>query len=229
MNDYKTTLGFLQKGMTKVIFKSMWLIAMLDGIEFLVKWQILRENQQSDMVLSFYTGHIVFLMLLLGGIGVLLSGHQFGGYISILGNRKSCLQGILSYSLLVSCISTLLMRAFTFILTESIGRLSQIPYKSFQNWSLLDELFLSLLSICIGLVMGALFYRLHRRSFILVLCLLAFIGIKMFERYQLSPWYERMNSFSPILAGGIAVPVFICLTVGLLYKAPIKAYAHNWL
>ncbi|ADZ83001.1 hypothetical protein [Cellulosilyticum lentocellum] len=229
MSDYKTTLGFLQKGITKMILKSMWLMVMLDGIEFLVKWQIFKENQQSGVVLSFYTGHIVFLLLVLGGIGVLLSGHQFGGYISILANRKRCLQGIISYSLIVSCIGTLLMRGFTFILTESIGRLSQLPYRSFQSWSLLEDLFLSLLSISVGLLIGALFYRLHRRSFVLGLCVLAFIGIKVFERYQLSPWYERMNGFSPILVGSIAIPVFIGLTVVLLYKAPIKAYAHNWL
>lgn len=63
MSDYKTTLGFLQKGITKMILKSMWLMVMLDGIEFLVKWQIFKENQQSGVVLSFYTGHIVFCYL----------------------------------------------------------------------------------------------------------------------------------------------------------------------
>ncbi len=229
MNDYKTTLEFLQKGMTKVILKSLWLMVMIDGIEFLIKWQIFKENQQSGVVLSFYTGHMIFLMLLLGAIGVILSGHQFGGYISVLANRKRCLQGILSYSLIVSCLGALLMRVFTFILTESIGRLSQIPYRSFQNWSLLDDLFLSLLSISVGLVMGAIFYRLHWRSFILGLCVLAFIGIKLFERYQILPWYDSMNSFSPTLVGSIAIPVLICLTWGLLYRAPIKVYAHNWL
>lgn len=229
MNDYKTTLEFLQKGMTKVILKSMWLVMMIDGIEFLVKWQIFKENQRSGVVLSFYTGHMIFLMLILMAIGFILSGQQFGGYISILANRKRCLQGIISYSLIVSGIGALLVRIYTFILTESIGRLSQLPYRSFQSWSLLDDLFLSLLSISFGLIMGAIFYRLHMRSFVLGICLLAFIGIKAFERYQLSSLSERVNSFSPILVGSIAVPVLICLTVVLLYKAPIKAYAHDWL
>lgn len=215
---------------TKPIFKmSLWLFLLLDGLEFLSKWQLFKEKGTEQVQLSFSFPHQIGLIVFLLICGYSLSGHQFSGYISIYANRKRYLSGLLIYSMLLSIGGAILMWGLTYILNCSIGSIFSMPYSYVHISDLWNMVVINLLCISSGLALGAVYYRLHIRSFILGMCMLAFIGIKCYEKYQMLAWYERIHLFSIGTISLIASPILLVITWLCLLRSPIKAYAHSWL
>ena len=229
MKDYKKTLSLLYSHTKSILKKSLWLFLLLDGIEFLSKWQLLKEKGTEQVQLSFSLPHQIGLIVFLLICGCLLSGHQFPGYISIYANRITYLSGLLIYSMMLSVGGAILMWGLTGILNCSIGSIFSIPYSYLHIGGLWKMVLLNLLCISSGLALGAVYYRLHIRSFILGMCMLAFIGIKCYEKYQMLAWYERIHLFSIGTISLIASPILLVITWVCLQRAPIKAYAHSWL
>lgn len=234
MKRLKRIFSFLNGTCKKEYYKVLGVVVIADCIEIFTKAQLYYYKKREYVTCCLHDNHIIVLLLAVLGLGFLYGSREFDGYIKIAAKRKEYLAGVLIYSGLLSLGSLALNRVITFILSVLAIYILGIPVEIFSAVDIVKEWVIYLWGMNLGVFMGAVFYRMQKRSFWImsfmagyVLLRIAmggyFLGMNM-EEVQQGLW-KIVESFEGI--GLLLVSVFMLGSVLLLRKAPIKTYAHD--
>lgn len=201
---------------------------------FIDVMQILFKVYVMPMGVDLRMGHRVYLCILMCLIGNGHSSNSFNGLISIRGNRKAFLKGcILAMS--AECIVLGIADWGVMNLITFIGSLpKRQSYLDFVYYGVKDigiNIVLYLWAASIGFFIGSIDYRLTKRLFTVFMMVVATIIYKMLtgENAALNEAAGLKNIF---LQDGIwkyagCIIFFIAIGSLVLYKAPIRTYAHG--
>lgn len=179
-------------------------------------------------------GHRAVLLIMMFMIGNSHSSSSFDGLISIRGNRKAFLKGcilaMIANSIVLTIVDVGVMNFITFI--GSFPKRHddlQIVYYDLKDIGINIVLYLGAASS--GFFIGSLDYVLTKNLFVILLMMIAGGFYKTFIGGGLTrAQYAILTEI--FFEGGIwryvwCIPLFIIGGILLLYKAPIKTYAHG--
>lgn len=236
MKELKRIFSFLNDTCKRECYKIFWIIALIDCVEVFIKAQIYYSKKREYVIGCLHDNHVIVFLIAVLIIGFLYGSREFDGYIKIAAKRKEYLRGVFIYSASFSLVLLVLNRIFTLMLSALVIYIVGIPMEFYSNVDLLKEWLIYLWGMHLGFLIGAIFYRMQKRtfwgmSFIVGYVLLRialggyFLGMDM-EDMQQNIWNLAEN-FERI--GFLLVLVFMSGSGFLLRKAPIKTYAHDML
>lgn len=200
----------------------------IDFLQILFRGYLISEG------IDLRIGHRVCLCIVMLIVGNGHSSSSFNGLISIRGNRKAFLKGcilaMIANSLVLGIVDVGVMNLIT-----SIGSWPKrhdwlhVVYYNLKDIGINSMLYLWATSI--GFLIGSLDYVLMKNSFSILLMLIIGVFYKTFIGGGLSQAHDSICK-EIFLQDGIGryawcIPFFIIGGILLLYKAPIKAYAHR--
>ena len=236
MQRLNRIFSFLNDTCKKEYYKILWIIVIADCIEIFIKAQIYYSKKREYVICCLHDNHIIVVLFAILGLGFLYGSREFDGYIKIAAKRKEYLRGVLIYSGLLSLGSVALNRIITLIFSALAINILRIPVAIFSSIDILKEWVIYLCGMNLGFFIGAIFYRMQKRTFWVMSFMIGyvllriamggyFLGMNM-EEVQQSIW-KIGEHFGGI--GLLLVSVFMLGSVLLLRKAPIKTYAHDGL
>ena len=236
MKELIRTFSFLNNTCKKGYYKILWIVLIVDGIEIFTRAQIYYSKKREYITCCLHDNHIIVVLLAVLGMGILYGSREFDGYMKIAAKRKEYLTGVLIYSGGLSIGSLVLNRMITLILSVLTIYILGIPVQFFASVSFFKEWVIYLGAMYLGFFIGAVFYRMHQRTFWIMSFMIGyvllrialggyFLGMNM-EGAQQNIW-KIAEHFEGI--GLLLVLVFMLGGVLLLRRAPVKSYAHDML
>lgn len=234
MKELRRTFSFLNNTWKKEYYKILWIVVLVDCIEILAKAQIYYAKKRQYITCCLHDNHIIILLVAVLVMGFLYGSREFDGYMKIAAKRKAYLKGAFIYSGFLSLVSLAFNRMITFIFSMLVIYILGIPVTVFSTIDLFKEWVIYLWGMHFGLLIGATYYRMHKRSFWIMSGLAGyvllripmggyFLGVNM-DEVQGSLW-KIVENFGVI--GLLLVSFFMLGSALLLRKAPIKTYAHD--
>lgn len=178
-------------------------------------------------------GHRIFLFLIMFLMGNNHSSVEFDGFISIRGNRKAFLKGcilaMISNSIVLGVVDMGILNLITYI----GSRPKMHDFLRFVYYDLKDigvNIMLYSGATSMGFCVGSLDYVATKNLFTILLMVIVGVFYKTFIGGHLSSTqYATLTAV--FLRDGIwcyawCIPLFIIGGILMLYKAPIKTYAH---
>lgn len=236
MKEWKQTLKFLHHTLKKVSYTVLGIAVLVDLIELFIKMQLQQANKSSQIIFCLYDNHLVLNIGLIAVIGWLSGNQVFTGYMEIMAKRKAYLTGVMGYGVMVSLIGAVLNRIVDcvvgFVAIEQLG----LKGRYFGGVSFKDEVMIYLVVMSLGLLIGAAYYRLRKRSFGAVILIIGYMILSRLlngsalgiELGEIKWMFQPSSSLGEIARIGV-VAGFITGSILMLRKAPIKAYAHDCL
>ena len=225
-------------------------------IQFYMTYRDIEDSLRDQASLAFSTPYIIVTIYLLV-LGIYLSYHQYSGLISIQAERSKYLKQIVVIgtvgSALLEIIIEICASLFT-MLARFLCPLAYAPNSIAQaipeeeiglnfyqmiSSNLMEQIGIGLFVFAIGLLLGSLFYRLKISTAICMISILPILlALSVISEILFSTQASTLfmlvmlMMIKPMtnLGGQLAYSVlFYAIAVGLLVKAPIKAYAHDLL
>ena len=225
-------------------------------IQFYMTYRDIEDSLRDQASLAISTPYIIVTIYLLV-LGIYLSYHQYSGLISIQAERSKYLKQIVGIgtvgSVLLEVINgigaslfTMLGRFLCPLAYIQNGFLDTTPQEEMGlnfyeiiSSNLIEQIGIGFFIFAVGLLLGSLFYRLKISTAICMISILPILlALSVISEILFSTQASTLfmlvmlMMIKPMtnLGGQLAYSVlFYAIAVGLLVKAPIKAYAHDLL
>lgn len=210
------------------------IMSLINLIDFFVKQYIYAIAQDTHKVGVFclHGNQLILLTCLMLVLGYIYASRDYSGYLKIRAERSSYLIVFLLWSTGL-CMLTMMANRIEAVLIESLViRNLSLPHRVYCATTVLQEVIVYILGIQGGFLIGALYYRLRKRSFIVMISsaflLLMSYALQGENILDLFAFLSRKSESLLITEGWIVIGC-MCLSSLLLLRAPSISYAHDLL
>ena len=225
MKDLKRIGELIRPTMQVCFALAIVLIVIVDGGSIYITYELSKSPNYVSKVICFQNKHLVILSLSLFVLSFIWSSNLFNIYISTMAERKRCLKGCISWTLLVSLGVVLMNRIACVSLATLTEQLLDLWTEAFGRIDILKEWSIYIGMQSLGWGLGAIWHRFKKLGMIidtlLGIYILGALGNGSITRFLL----EESN--------GVIKMLFISIVIGymgsfILISSPIKRYTKGY-